>query len=112
MEKVKINMIGGGFQHDICSSAHNIPKLIEWDKTGNANISIHIDNGIRMPVNKNKRNYAWTSESASIVPDIIELIKKNISYLEDNFELIFTHDKRLLSLSNKIKLVLPMQCLG
>ena len=100
-------MVGGGFQHEICSSAGSVPKLIEWDKTGKANISIHIDDGIKFLVNKNKKNYAWISESAAIVPDITKFIINNISYLENNFELIFTHNKNLVSLSNKIKLVLP-----
>ena len=60
MERVKINMIGGGFQHEICSSAGSVPKLVEWDKgSHNANISIHIDQAIKQPVNKNKKNYAW-----------------------------------------------------
>jgi hypothetical protein len=26
MSKVKINMVGGGFQHDVCSSSGSIPK--------------------------------------------------------------------------------------
>jgi len=106
MEKVKINMVGGGFQHEICSSAKNTPKYVEWDKLGNANISIHIDNGIRYPINKLKKNYAWIVESSAFIPDLINWISKNVSYLEDNFELIFTHDKRLLDLSNKFRLVI------
>jgi len=99
-------MIGGGFQHEICSSAGSIPKYIEWDKDGGANISIHIDDGIRIQTDKSKINYAWLLESSLIIPNLIGWIKNNISYLENNFELIFTHDKRLLSLSNKMRLVI------
>lgn len=99
-------MVGGGFQHEICSSAGSIPKYIEWDKSGGANISIHIDNAIQQPINKTKRNYAWLLESSAIIPALINWVSNNISYLEDNFELIFTNDKRLLPLSNKFKLVI------
>lgn len=106
MEKVKINMIGGGFQHDVCSSAGAVPKYMEWDKTGNSNISIHIDEAIKLPSDKSKKVYAWLVESSAIIPQITKWIPNNIPFLEENFELIFTHDKRLLPFSNKIKLVL------
>jgi hypothetical protein len=58
MIKEKINMVGGGFQHEICSSAGSTPQLIEWVKGNHsANISIHIDYGImNNPVNKNNKN--------------------------------------------------------
>jgi len=105
MSKVKLNMIGGPFQHDICSSHGSIPKLVEWVKDKSANISIHIDDGIKIPVNKTKRNYAWVFECSSISPDIFQWVTKNISYIENNFELLFTHDKRILDLSDKSRLV-------
>ena len=48
-------MVGGGFQHDICSSALNKNKFVEWDKSGSSNISIHIDDGLRFAVDKSKK---------------------------------------------------------
>ena len=108
MGKVKINMIGGGFQHDICSSGGCVPKYVEWDRSGHeGNISIHIDNAIFSGVNRDKKNYAWISESSSIIPGIINQVKSNITQVEENYELIFTHDQRLLSLSNKMRLTIP-----
>jgi len=107
MDKFKINMVGGGFQHDICSSSGSVPEFIEWDKNGNANVSMHIDYGINIPVNKLRKNYAWFSESFAIHSQLFSSIHNIIPYLEENFELIFTHDKRLIPLSNKIKLALP-----
>jgi len=106
MEKVKINMVGGGFQHDICSSHNNIPKYIEWDKRGGASISMHIDTGIQIPIDNTKRNFAWILESSSIIPTLIKWITNNVEYMENNFELIFTHDERLLPLSNKMRRVI------
>ena len=106
--KKKINMVGGGFQHDICSSAGSTPKLIEWVKFNHtAPISIHIDHAIiKQSVNKNKKNYAWLSESKTINRGLYENCLRNISYLEDNFELIFTHDESLLPFSSKFKKVI------
>jgi len=101
-------MIGGGFQHEICSSAGSAPQLIEWVKENHsAHTSIHVDSGImNIPVNKNKKNYAWLSESKTINTNLYSWCTSNIKYLEDNFELIFTHDMSLLPLSNKFKLVI------
>jgi len=107
MAKTKINLIGGGFQHAYSSHGWHSPKHIEWDKEGGANMSIYIDGAMAAESNKNKKNYAWFLESASIRSKLFSWIPNNISHLEENFEMIFTYDKRLLSLSPKFKLVLP-----
>jgi len=99
-------MIGGGFYHDICSSAGSEPKLIEWKKDGSANMSIHIDHHIQQPIDKTKKNFAWLSESKTINPELYEWCIHNVDYLTNNFELIFTNDKSLLRLSSKFKLVI------
>ena len=105
--KQKINMVGGGFQHEICSSAGSVPQHIEWVKTSyTASVSIHIDYAIKQPVDKSKRNFAWIQESSTINVLLLEWVKQNIPYLEDNFELIFTHDTRLLPLSSKMRHVI------
>jgi hypothetical protein len=104
--KQKINLIGSGFRHDVCSSAGSIPKLMEWDKNCTSDISIYVDTGILSPINKTTKNYAWLSESKTIIPSIYQWCSDNINYLEENFELIFTHDISLLKLSDKFKLVI------
>jgi hypothetical protein len=108
MGKTLINMIGGGFQHDVCSSAGSIPQYIEWVKGSQlASISIHIDYAIaNTKVNKKKKNFAWLAESKTINSDLYLWCSRNINYLEKNFELIFTHDESLAQLSNKIKMVI------
>jgi len=106
MEKVKINMIGGGFQHDVCTSSGSVPKYVEWVKDKSSNISIHIDDAIKWPTDRSKKNYAWLVESSAIIPQVIQWIPSNIPYLEENYDDIFTCDKRLFGLSNKFKLTL------
>lgn len=106
--KQQINMIGGGFQHDVCSSAGSIPRSIEWIKGNHtAPISIHIDHAIfNIPTDKSKKNYAWLAEARTINLGVYDWCRNNVEYLENNFEMIFTHDKSLLPLSNKFKLVI------
>jgi len=107
MNKVKINLVGGPFFHAFSSSDWDVPKYIEWDKRGGANISVHVDEGMMSRPDKNKKNYAWFLESSAIRQPLINWMTNNVSFLEDNYELIFTYDKRLLSLSNKFTLILP-----
>lgn len=104
-------MIGGGFQHDVCSSALNTNKYVEWVKDGSANISIHIDNGLREMVNPNKTNYGWIAESSSIVPNIIAEVKSSIDYYKKKFKYIFTHDKRIISVDPDFFKFTPPNCL-
>ena len=103
-------MIGGGFQHDICSSANNQNQYVEWVKDNSSNISIHIDRGIFYDMYSDKRKFGWIAESSAIIPDIINNVKNQINKLNDCYELIFTHDKRLLGLSDKMRLVIPNAC--
>jgi hypothetical protein len=108
MNRQKINMFGGGFYHDICSSAGHEPVKIEWVKgTNESPISIYIDYGItNYVIDKTKQNYAWLAESKTINFNLYKWCVDNVRYLEENFELIFTHDTSLLPLSNKFKFVM------
>ena len=104
---IKINMIGGGFQHETCSSALNKNKYVEWVKDGSADISIHIDNQIKIKPDVNKINYGWLMESSEIIPDAINHVLDNIDFYRNNYECVFTHDKRILEKSDIFKYVIP-----
>ena len=106
MIKEKINMVGGGFQHDICSSAGSTPKLMEWVKDNSAPISIYIDYALKNTSDPNKKCYGWLAESRTINPGLYEWCIKNLDHIENNFIFVFTHDERLLSVSNKFKMVI------
>lgn len=104
---ITLNMIGGGFTHDICSSAHNIPKYVVWDKTHHdGDISVHIDDAVfTIPPNKNKLNIAWFCESPYFmrpytskfdIPEVKEQLLKN-------YKFIFTSDKELVKKHPEIK---------
>lgn len=104
-------MVGGGFQHDICSSAHNKNKYVEWVKDNSSNVSIHIDWSILEGIgDKSKKKYAWLAESSAIIEKLIQKVKSNIDVVNEEYDLIFTHDKRLLDLSPKMRYAIPNAC--
>ena len=106
-----INMVGGGFQHVDCSSAHNINKHVKWVKDGSSNVSIHIDWAILDGWgDKSKKKYAWIAESSAINVKLIEKVISSIGTINEEYELIFTHDKRLLDLSPKMRYAIPNAC--
>ena len=99
MGNVKINMIGGGFQHSISTNDLE-PIYIEWVKNSDALISIHIDDGLFVSTNPNTKNYGWLCESKTIIPSYYEWCKKNVEYLRNNFIKVFTHDVELANFSD------------
>ena len=100
MSKIKINMIGGGFQHLISTNGME-PKYMEWVKgSQSAPISIYIDFAIPQPKNPTKKNYGWLCESKTIIGNLYDWCANNINYLKSNFISVFTHDVELASLSD------------
>ncbi len=92
-------MIGGDIQHEICSSALNKNKHIEWCKDGSANVSFHIDTGLtHFNTDKSKDNYGWLLESSAIIPNIIAHVTANLDYYKSNYKMIFTHDDRIIQI--------------
>ena len=100
MDKLKINMVGGGFQHLISTNGME-PKYMEWVKgVHSAPISIYIDYSMTQPINKQTKNYGWLCESKTIIGNLYSWCEQNIDYLKSNFVSVFTHDVRLSSLSD------------
>lgn len=106
MNRVKINMIGGGFQHTVSTNDME-PKFVQWVKDGSAPISIHIDNGLSIPTNPNTKNYGWLCESKTIISSYYVWCERNIAYLKANFIKVFTHD---VELSKKSDIFQLTQC--
>jgi hypothetical protein len=116
MSKIKINMVGGGFQHDICSSALNTNKHIQWIRDrerpldSSAEISIYIDNQIKLNPETHipgKKNYGWLMESSAIIPHVINHVVNNVDLYRTRYKCIFTHDKNILKKSDIFKYVIP-----
>jgi len=104
-DRVKINLIGGGFSHSLSSSGFE-PKYIKWVKgVETEEISIYVDLSIRKRINPNTKNYGWLSESKTINTNLYTWCANNIQYLESNFTHVFTHDTSLPLISNIFVLV-------
>jgi hypothetical protein len=103
-------MIGGGFQHDVCSSGLNTNKYIEWKKDFSADVSFYIDDGLLLHTDKTKKNYGWLLESSTIISELIQFVIKNLDYYKANYECIFTHDKRICKLDPFFKFCITNAC--
>lgn len=106
---MKINMIGGGFQHSQSSSDCK-PMFVEWVKNNHtAEVSFYIDLSLMGITNPNTKNYAWLCESKTIIPGVYNWCFKNYKLLEEKFIKVFTHDVELSKLSSVFVLT---QCSG
>jgi hypothetical protein len=107
--KLKINMIGGGFQH-LQSSNGMEPLYVEWVKGHyTAPISIYIDFALPQPTNPKTKNYGWLCESKTIIGNLYVWCKNNIDRLKENYIKVFTHDVELASMSD---IFILTQCSG
>ena len=109
--KKKINLVGDTFTHltngNKGYSVHGKEsKYIEWVKDG-ADSTFYIDNTINKGIQDGRTGlkYLWLLESKYIIPGLIESIIDNRQIVEDTYDIIFTHDQRLLSLGDKYKWV-------
>lgn len=105
-----LNLIGSGFSHAYSSSGWSKPQHLVWNKypDTSSDISVHVDNAIiEIPVDKTKKNFSWIAESSAIVHNVVEWIKNNKQYIEENFIYLFTYDKSLLNITNNVKYVTP-----
>lgn len=107
ISKKKINLIGGPFQHAHTSTLWKKSKYIEWDFQSKSNpITFYVDrqtvDGLKDRAN-NKKKYAWLLESRAIMPGLVEHITNNLEHFLETYEMIFTHDQRLLKLHDKFK---------
>lgn len=109
MEKFVLNMIGGGFQHDVCSCANNVPKHVVWDKKNHeGNVSIHIDRDIfSIRPDPSKFNIAWFAESPFFLKYFTDNMDDWANYLTENYKLILTYNKNLIKRYSFLKYAIP-----
>jgi len=82
MNKPKIGLIGGWFQHAFSSSLWKHPTYFEWSKGNIENITCFADFEIVSNINtKCNRKFAWVVESSAIIPGCInDIIKYHKEY--------------------------------
>jgi hypothetical protein len=109
--KVKFNLVGDTFTHltngNKGYSVHGKEsKYIEWVKDA-GEATFYIDDTINVGINDGRTGlkYLWLLESKFIKPGLVESIIENRELVENTYDVIFTHDQRLLSLGDKFKWV-------
>ena len=105
MNKMRLNLIQGGFQHQKGSAKYVNPQYVEWVKDLSADVSVHIDHGI-FNFNLPKIKYGWILEADIVIPSVIDEFTKYYDRISPHYEAIFTHDERLLKLGNKMKFII------
>lgn len=108
MNKVKMNLIGGGFQHSPSTSGFE-PLYIKWVNDSSANISIYVDDALQLSTNPNTKNYGWLCESKTINPHYYKWCLENIEILKQKYIKVFTHDVELTKMSDIFQIT---QCSG
>jgi len=109
--KKKFNLVGNTFTHltngNKGYSVHGKEsKYIEWVQGGEDG-TFYIDDTIDTGINDERSGlkYLWLLESKFIKPGMVESIIENRELVENTYEVIFTHDQRLLALGDKFKWV-------
>lgn len=101
--KIKIGLIGGGFQHAFSSTLWKSPSYFEFSKGKIEDITFFVDDGIinNLHTKECKIKIGWVLESKDITNNIIQVIKNNIDVINKNFDYIITHNKELYQLGGK-----------
>ena len=113
MGRVKYNLVGNTFTHltdgNKGYSVHGKEsKHLEWvNDNPFAEGTFYIDNTINEGVTDGRKGpkYLWLLESKYIKPNLVESIIANKQLVEDTYDVIFTHDQRLLALGDQYKWV-------
>jgi len=109
--KKKFNLVGNTFTHltngNKGYSVHGKEsKHIEWVQRG-GEATFYIDDTINVGISDERSGlkYLWLLESKFIKPGLVESIIQNRELVENTYDIIFTHDQRLLALGDKFKWV-------
>ena len=103
MPRHKFNLVGDTFNYSDaprCSVWSKESKHTKWvDEGGDG--TFYIDNAIGVAFNDDVKDskYAWILESAAILPQVTDWIKQNVDKVEEEFELIFTHNQDFININ-------------
>jgi hypothetical protein len=97
----EISAFGSPFSHDV-TSCHNIPPTnFKWifNKPSKYDIEVYLDYNIFGGIkSKSKNKFLWICESKGIIPEQINILKKNANKFQEIYKKIFVHDYSLLDL--------------
>lgn len=101
LQKEKIGLIGGGFQHAYSSTLWKNPTYFDWIKNEILKTTFFIDEAIVGGINKSCENkFGWVVESKMIIPQVLNEIKKYYKEISEAYKIIFTHHKEIYELAD------------
>lgn len=102
-KKIKVGLIGGGFQHAFSSTLWKKPTYFEFNKGNIEEITFFVDDGIinNLFTKECKIKIGWILESKDITNNIIAIVKNNLDSINKNFDYVITHNKELYQLGGK-----------
>lgn len=106
---IKYNVVGKTYNEwaiDIYSKLERKPRdLIPVFDDSPVDIIFYVDTHVLACDKFDKKNFGWLSESAAIVPHIYEQFVNRFDEVIQNYQMIFTHSRELVSRHEKIKWV-------
>jgi len=110
INKKSMNLIGGGFQHQTCSTLNRTSKHVIWKyNSKESDITFYVDNHIPLGLhdNSSKEVYGWLQESGEVIRSAVDFCLINYKQLKKRFKSIFTHDSRLLLIDSDLFRFVP-----
>jgi len=102
---LNFNLFGGGFQHAKSTTLDKESVNIKWYYNSNDNdATFYVDYGIAHGLKDkiSKKKYGLILESKLIIPKMQEFCIQNLSLLKQEYEHIFTHNKKLIEADNEL----------
>lgn len=105
----QLGLIGGGFHHAYSSTLWKKPAHFEWAKNQVKDITCFVDEAIPRNLGQSTtvQKIAWIAESSGVIPDVVSFVINNYEEVSNSFELLFTHDERVLSLAPNFHFLPP-----
>lgn len=99
-DRIRLNLVGDTFSHTTggnqgYSTHGKRSRHVEWVTDGSGQATVYVDHAIESAEPSRAPQFAWLLESRPIASRALERFL--VGQLEDRFDLVFTHDDRLLS---------------
>jgi len=98
---LNINLYGGDFSHQSCSTLNQVSKTISWNITSyDSNISFYADKKIDKLLSDKKSDvvFGWLLEASCLIKKQVRYCINNHNALKKKAKFIFTHCSELLNL--------------
>lgn len=105
---MEIGVFGAGWGHAHGTTWYKKSQNITWCHNQDRDINFFVDGSIPNCINsKLPRKFCWQVESVDLFPEILVFIKEHYHEIKDNCELLFSHNREVVALSDKFVYMPP-----